>query len=455
MGRAELKDEGAVNHLPIYTNTTGSEQVASHRRVLHQPCLIKDGSNRHILCCGHNDLWKILRQFAFLHTVTRRTVSRRCCLFTMETRDDLFGELDLDVTGVSASLTISLERIDLFHRAEAEQFEVTPHQCVGNGNQLAVHDARGFLDADIVTQGFGHLLHAIQPLEQRHGQHALRLLTVGTLQLAPHQQVELLIGTTKLDVRAQGDRVIALHQRIKKLMDSDRLVRLVTLVEIIALEHARYGVLGGQANEISRTELIHPSGVESHFGLGRIENLENLRLVGLGVVQDLLASQRRASSALAARITDHSGEVADQEDHLVTQILKLAQLINKHRMPQVQIGRRRIETGLDAQWLPALKLGDQFRLDQEFIRAALYQRQLLFNRLHNRPVSLISKGNNHTRSPPKYKICPQKDDESGNDPYAGLPQAGFGYILYSYFIFIMSFIFSISSFFKVKITYER
>ncbi|RAU40889.1 hypothetical protein DBY65_012555 [Pseudomonas sp. RIT412] len=36
-----------------------------------------------------------------------------------------------------------------------------------------------------------------------------------------------------------------------------------------------------------------------------------------------------------------------------------------------------------------------------------------------------------------------------------MPRAGFGYILYSYFIFIMSFIFSISSFFKVKITYER
>ncbi|AUM72122.1 hypothetical protein C0J56_27105 [Pseudomonas fluorescens] len=32
---------------------------------------------------------------------------------------------------------------------------------------------------------------------------------------------------------------------------------------------------------------------------------------------------------------------------------------------------------------------------------------------------------------------------------------GFGYILYSYFIFIMSFIFSNSSFSKVKITYDH
>jgi hypothetical protein len=133
----------------------------------------------------------------------------------------------------------------------------------------------------------------------------------------------------------------------------------------------------------------------------------------------------------------------------MAQFLELTQLINKDGMTQVQVGSRRVEPGLDAQWLATLELRDQLGLDQEFIRTALDQRQLFFNRLHISPVN-----GSFQRAPtiqdqgPITKFCPALIGESGRDTRLGLPQAGFGYILYSYFIFIMSFIFSNSSFSK-------
>ncbi len=142
----------------------------------------------------------------------------------MEARDDFLGQLDLDVTRIGALLNVRLEPIDLVHAAEAEQFEVAPHQRIGDGYQLAVHHPGRFLDTDIVPERLGHLLDAIEPLQKRHGHHALRGLTIGTLQFPPHQQIELLIRTTQFYISLEGDRVVALHQRIEKLVNRDRLI---------------------------------------------------------------------------------------------------------------------------------------------------------------------------------------------------------------------------------------
>ncbi len=66
----------------------------------------------------------------------------------------------------------------------------------------------------------------------------------------------------------------------------------------------------------------------------------------------------------------------------MAQLLELTQLVDQHRVPQVQVRGGRVEAGLDAQRLAALELLNQFRLDQYFFRTALDKRQLLFNRLH-------------------------------------------------------------------------
>ena len=96
-----------------------------------------------------------------------------------------------------------------------------------------------------------------------------------------------------------------------------------------------------------------PARIEIHARLLAIEDLEDLLLVGLRVGLDLLARQRRARRVASGRIADHSGEVADQKRHLVTEALELAHLVDEHRVAEMQIGRGRIESRLDPQRLTA------------------------------------------------------------------------------------------------------
>jgi hypothetical protein len=50
------------------------------------------------------------------------------------------------------------------------------------------------------------------------------------------------------------------------------------------------------------------------LGARRIEDLEDLLLVGLGVLRDLLGRERRARLRLAGGVADQGGEVANEED---------------------------------------------------------------------------------------------------------------------------------------------
>ncbi len=112
------------------------------------------------------------------------------------------------------------------------------------------------------------------------------------------------------------------------------------------------------------------------------------------------------------------------------QVLKLAHLINEHGMPEMKIGSGRVESRFDAQRLASLKLSDQLRFDEHLISAPFDHRQLLFNRLHGKPRTII-KG----RQP--YKIDGRLQAARLYRPAAqqpqGLPPMRFAYILDSYF----------------------
>ena len=55
----------------------------------------------------------------------------------------------------------------------------------------------------------------------------------------------------------------------------------------------------------------------------------------------------------------------------MAELLKLAHLIEEHRVPEVQVRRGRVKARLDAQRLPFFKLAQEFGLDQHFARTAL------------------------------------------------------------------------------------
>ena len=95
----------------------------------------------------------------------------------------------------------------------------------------------------------------------------------------------------------------------------------------------------------------------SHFELKQtsvasfIEYAVDLLGVGCGVRRNLLRGQRRAHFVAPAWVADHAGKIADHELDRVSLPLKLPQLVDQHRVPEMQVGRRRIETGLDHQRL--------------------------------------------------------------------------------------------------------
>src|SRR4029077_8637662 len=115
-------------------------------------------------------------------------------------------------------------------------------------------------------------------------------------------------------------------------MDTDRFLLVVSCMEIISLEHPRDTVLGAQMDQRFRRYGTHPPAIEFHQSLRRIENFEDLSLVGFGILQHLFLRKRDARLRLTGRIADHAGEIADQEDHLMPEFLKVLELVDQDRM---------------------------------------------------------------------------------------------------------------------------
>ncbi len=166
-------------------------------------------------------------------------------------------------------------------------------------------------------------------------------------------------------------------------------------MEVLALEHLRDGELGGQPDESLEAELEEPLAVEADLGLGRVEKLEDLRLVGFGVGVDLLARERRAGGVAPGGIADQPGEVADEEDDGVAHVLKVLQLAHEDGVAEMKVGRGRIHAQLDAHG-PAglqrlLETLAQVGLANDLHRALAQVLQLLFYRTESHMARLYER----------------------------------------------------------------
>ena len=94
-------------------------------------------------------------------------------------------------------------------------------------------------------------------------------------------------------------------------MHADGRARGEALMKIVALHHARHGVLGRQLDHAARAQRIAPLGVVADLGAVEVKDLAGLREVGLGVGDDLLVRERRARHVAARGIADCRREVTD------------------------------------------------------------------------------------------------------------------------------------------------
>ena len=76
------------------------------------------------------------------------------------------------------------------------------------------------------------------------------------------------------------------------------------------------------------------------------------REVGGGVGLDLGLGEDGAGLGSARGVADHGRVVADDENGLVTEVLKLPQFPQNDGMSKREVGRRRVHAQLDAQAFP-------------------------------------------------------------------------------------------------------
>ncbi len=287
-----------------------------------------------------------------------------CCQFAREAQLQITG---VQRTGANVRLQLDKLRQRDF---KAQQRDPAPHQFVTDLHGLGDDIDGRLVDADVISERLAHLVHTVETLKQGHRHDHLRRLAVMLLQASAHQQVELLIRAAQFDIGPQGDRVVALHQRIEKLVDGDRLLAVEALAEVFALKHARYRVLRGEFDHVGGSHRPEPFAVETNFGLCPIQHLEHLIGVGLRIGLHIRWRQRLPCDVLAGGIADHSGEVTDQENDLVPEILKLPHLVEQHGVPEMQVWCGGVKARFDAQRTPGGEASREILAFDDLFRTA-------------------------------------------------------------------------------------
>ena len=193
------------------------------------------------------------------------------------------------------------------------------------------------------------------PTRSRHRQDRLLGLAVGALDVAPQQQVELLVGPPQLDVGVDRHRVIALQQRVQQLEQRDRLAAPTSVwrsprarAAAPRSSCARAPAARPSACPATRRCAAPPGARDRRRGSaapapGRSRALASISSRG----------EHRAQARAARRVADARRVVADDQHHPVAGVLELAQLAQHDRVAEVDVRRRRVDAQLDPQ-RPAL-----------------------------------------------------------------------------------------------------
>jgi hypothetical protein len=131
----------------------------------------------------------------------------------------------------------------------------------------------------------------------------------------------------------------------------------------------RHGIPRCQLDQPGRAEFRQPARIKIDGCPVRIKNLEHLIFIGRGILFYLLDRQRWAGCVSPAWITDHPGEIANQEDNIVAKFLELPHLVNNHGMTDMEVRRSRIESHLYIEWSSQLQFCFETAIRQNFIRS--------------------------------------------------------------------------------------
>ncbi len=221
---------------------------------------------------------------------------------------------------------------------------------VGDAHHLAVHDLWRFGNADVIAGAFAHSQVTIGAHQDGKGKTHLGAQAKCLHQLTTGQQVKELLCTADLHIGLEHHGVVALHQAVKELVQPDGLAFRVSVGKIVAGQELLHRKMRRQPDYIRKGERSQPLVIVVNDRFLRIQHTAHLLDISLGIGPRLLWCLLLASAVSIAGIANQGRKTAHQKDHLVAQFLKLHQLAQWHRVPQVQVRRGRIHAQVDTQW---------------------------------------------------------------------------------------------------------
>ena len=130
-------------------------------------------------------------------------------------------------------------------------------------------------------------------------------------------------------------------------MGADRLALVEALAEILPDEHLLEGHPAVELDHLLETHRLEPLAVENDLGPLAFQDFERLLLIALRVREHLIVAELRARGRAPARVSDHGGEIPDDENRLVPGILEIPELREHDPMPEVDVGGGRVHAELD------------------------------------------------------------------------------------------------------------
>lgn len=232
-----------------------------------------------------------------------------------------------------------------------EQAVPLGEEVVGDGHGLAEHVEGAVRQGDVVAVALGHFPHAVEAAEEGHEQDDLGVLADGLLEVAADEVVVHLVGAAELDIGLDVDGIPALDEGVEEFVQADGRFGFEALAEVVALEELADGHAGGELEDVGEGHLVEPLAVPADFELfGRgVEDFAGLGDVGFGVGTDILGAEHFSRFGAAGGVADAGGEVADDEDGLVAEVLELAELAEDDGVAEVDVGCGGVHAELDAE----------------------------------------------------------------------------------------------------------
>ena len=172
-----------------------------------------------------------------------------------------------------------------------------------------------------------------------------------------------------------GDRVVALQQRVEQLEHEIGSPARVALGEVVALEQLGDGHGAGQAEQVVHRH-VEPLAVAADLGRGRRSSTLNACSWKVAAFASISSPvEHRARAERAGGVAHAGGEVADDQDHEVAGVLELAQLLQHDHVAEVDVGRGRVDAELHPQRpAPRAARRSEGALGQRIDRVALEAR---------------------------------------------------------------------------------